>query len=296
MGLFNALHFIVSHPLNRNQKLRAITRYLIWQVGSRLVPGSVIVPFVNDSRLIARQGMPGATLNIYGGLHEFEHMSFALHLLRKTDLFVDVGANIGSYTVLASKSIGAKCISIEPIPSTFNHLLDNVNLNGIAENVNCLNIALGSKTGFIRMTSKLDCCNRALPNGYQTKDSITVPVRTIDDVVGTMQPVLIKIDVEGYESEILNGANSILSSTALLCLIIETDSKSQHEGVNTISITKKIKGYGFKPYSYDPFTRKLLQLDGVNTSSENTLYINDFKQATDRVKDAAAYVVKHQRI
>ena len=63
--------------------------------------------------------MTGATGNIYTGLHEFEDMMFLLHLLRPGDIFVDAGANIGSYTVLASAVVGAKSISFEPVPPLF---------------------------------------------------------------------------------------------------------------------------------------------------------------------------------
>ena len=48
-------------------------------------------------------GMTGATGNVYCGLHEFEDMALVLHALRPRDLFVDVGANVGSYTVLGGQ-------------------------------------------------------------------------------------------------------------------------------------------------------------------------------------------------
>ena len=84
--------------------------------------------------------MTGATGNIYTGLHEFQEMSFLLHMLRHDDLFVDVGANIGSYTVLASAVIGAKSISIEPIPNAFRNLMQNIILNDIKVRVTAHNM------------------------------------------------------------------------------------------------------------------------------------------------------------
>jgi hypothetical protein len=62
----------------------------------------VVVPFVGDTRLLVARGMRGATGNVYVGLHEFEEMAFALHALRPSSRFIDVGANVGSYTVLAA--------------------------------------------------------------------------------------------------------------------------------------------------------------------------------------------------
>ncbi len=54
---------------------------------------------------------------------------FLLHFLRCDDLFVDIGANIGSYTVLAGAVVGATCLAVKPIPSTYESLLDNIHLN-----------------------------------------------------------------------------------------------------------------------------------------------------------------------
>ena len=95
------LHFIWSQPLNKDARLRAVLRFFRWQIASRLIKCSIAMPFVEDTLLLATSGMAGATLNWYNGLHEPREMGFALHLLRPGDLFVDVGANVGSYTVLA---------------------------------------------------------------------------------------------------------------------------------------------------------------------------------------------------
>ena len=65
--------------------------------------------------------------------------------LRPSDLFIDIGANVGSYTILASSEINAKTIAIEPVPSTFENLIDNISINKMQEKVKALNIGLGSK-------------------------------------------------------------------------------------------------------------------------------------------------------
>ena len=72
--------------------------------------------------------MTGATGNIYAGLHEFADMAFTLHFLRPDDLFMDVGANVGSYTLLASGVCKARTISFEPYPETMAALRRNIDL------------------------------------------------------------------------------------------------------------------------------------------------------------------------
>ena len=100
--LLRTLQVIVQHPLNASDRPGSLLRYAKWQVGSRLVPGPVIVPFVNDTVFIAAPGMTGVTQNIYTGLSDFFDCAFLLHFLREGDLFVDIGANVGIYTVLAA--------------------------------------------------------------------------------------------------------------------------------------------------------------------------------------------------
>jgi hypothetical protein len=100
MGLANTIPFLLNHPLSRGRKVATLTRFALWQCRARTVGGAMPFEFVNGSKLLAAPGLTGATGNLYVGLHEFEEMAFALHFLRPGDLFADVGANVGSYTIL----------------------------------------------------------------------------------------------------------------------------------------------------------------------------------------------------
>ena len=120
---------IWRHPLNRGHEIAGIGRWLRWQIASRLVSGPILAPFVGKTCLVARPGETGITGNIYYGLAEYEDMAFALHLLRPGDLFIDVGANAGTYTVLASGVAGAFTEAFEPIPPTADRLELNIAVN-----------------------------------------------------------------------------------------------------------------------------------------------------------------------
>jgi hypothetical protein len=118
MNLVNNLWFL-SHPLNQQHKLEAIIRFLRWQVGSRIVSGDIVYYWINDTKFIVRPGETGLTGNIYCGLHEFSDMAYVLHVLAADEVFVDIGANVGSYTLLACAVKKAKGYCFEPIPSTY---------------------------------------------------------------------------------------------------------------------------------------------------------------------------------
>lgn len=174
MSLLNLLKFVTNHPLNRENKFKSIARFAKWQIGSRLVPGAVVYDWVNGSKFLVRTGETGLTGNIYTGLHEFPDMAFLLHFLRSTDLFVDVGANVGSYTILPCSAVGAKGIAFEPIPSTYKRLVENMHLNHLDALVTCVNKGVGAKQGGIPFTSDTDTTNHALAPGEQCDNLVTI--------------------------------------------------------------------------------------------------------------------------
>jgi hypothetical protein len=91
--------------------MQNIARFLSWQIGSRLSQTAHVFELANGAKMFARPGMTGATGNLYVGLHEFAEMAFLLHFLRRGELFADVGANVGSYSVVAGAAVGADVIA-----------------------------------------------------------------------------------------------------------------------------------------------------------------------------------------
>ena len=294
LNQFRFFLFLLNHPLNRRNRPAALGRYLRWQIGARLVPGDVVVPFVEDARLLVRPGMTGATGNIYTGLHEYGDMAFVLHLLRDGDLFVDVGANVGSYTVLAASACGARVIAIEPIPSTFRHLLDNIHLNAIEDKVEALNIGLGGEGGQLLFTAESDTTNHVIsPDEDGTREIVRVPVKRLDDCLkGKEPPVLIKVDVEGFETEVVKGAESVLQNDGLLAVIMELNGSGERYGFDEQALHARMLDFGFEPCRYDPASRSLKRLEGKNSASGNTLYVRHHAEASKRLKTARRYRIR----
>lgn len=291
LNMFRTLKFIIKHPLNKGKKIESVLNFFRWQLGSRFIKKPIVINFVNQSRLIVKKGMTGATGNIYTGLHEFEDMSFVLHLLRKDDVMIDIGANIGSYTILAGAVIGAKIFSFEPIPETFRCLMDNVNINAIYKKVKCYNIGLADKNGILKFTSNLDTTNHVVFNTSSIKNIdniIDVPVRKLDTIISGCKPLLIKIDVEGFELQVLKGADEILKSKSLLAVIIETCGKN--------NLDKQMSKYGFKPFAYNPFNREISPFDSKKVTSNNTIYVKDIEKVNERIKSAPKTLINDKEI
>jgi FkbM family methyltransferase len=160
----------------------------------------------------------------------FEHKAISnfVSRLKTDDIVVDVGANIGYTTLLfAKKCTQGKVLSIEPSKELFKTINDHIALNATS-NVLALNIGIGEKASIGRLF-KIDEFNtgrnRILEDNDKGTNSETIEIRTLDEVVEStaLQRInAIKIDVEGYEFKVLQGAERILRTMRPL-LMIEVD-------------------------------------------------------------------------
>ena len=293
MSFVNTFHHLLNHPLNKKNKASAIWRFFKWQLGSRLVPGDIIFNWINNAKIAARAGEKGVTGNVYCGLHEFSEMFFLLHVLRKDDLFVDIGANVGSYTVLASKAVGAKVLCFEPVPTTYERLVTNIRLNDAGKRVVSLNMALGEVSGELCFTSDKNTSNHVITDRVDDVNTIKVPVSTLDSEL-TDSPFLIKIDVEGYETPVIEGAKQALADKQLCAVIMELNGSGRRYGFDESKILSMMLDLEFQPCEYRPFERQLIALNGKNLNAGNTIFVRDKERVLRRIKDADTFRVFSQ--
>ena len=152
MGLVSTARFIIHHPLSRGRKLANLGRFACWQIGARLVPGPVAVNLSTRPSCWRPLDWRAPRATSTSGFMNLSDMAFVLHFLRPDDLFVDVGANIGSYTILATAGAGANCISFEPSPDAWEWLCKNINLNGVQSLVDARRQAVSSSVGMLHLT------------------------------------------------------------------------------------------------------------------------------------------------
>lgn len=277
-SISSTVDFILSHPLNRDRKVAAFLRFLSWQLRSRALPGPFNVKFAGRARLVARRGLATATGNVYCGLFEFEDMAFVVHALRPGDLFVDVGANIGAYTVLAAKVAGANAIAFEPDPTTYGHLRANIAANDLASTVEARREAVGAAAGELTFTAGLDAVNHVVAGHEHIADVQRVPVVTLDGVLANRLPTMMKIDVEGFETEVINGGRNTIANPALRAIVIELNGSGGRYAFDEDRIHDRLVAAGFQPASYEPFTRTLQGADSRRREA-NTLYVRDIAAA-----------------
>lgn len=289
MNLLRILKFIAAHPLNRGGRLSAVLRFFRYQFATRLFESKFLVNWVNNSKFLVSRGETGLTGNLYCGLMEYEDMSFLLHYLKSDDQFYDIGANVGAYTILASGVIGAKSVSFEPLPSTYNRLIDQVKMNRIEHLVESNNSGVGNKADTLEFTNNLNCMNK-VNTDHNNRDVTKVDVITLDDCYKPTVNSFVKIDVEGFEKFVLEGGVNFFSNENVSALVIELNGSGASFGVEDNDVHKIITSFGLHPISYEPFSRTISPLESFDLGG-NTIYVKDIVSAQRRVTDSESVCI-----
>ncbi len=273
-----------AHPATRNRQVAAWVRFVYWQVRSRLVKRPMAIRFINGSRLLVWRGRPASTSAWYFGLADFDEMTFIQHLLRPGDLFLDGGANVGVWSVLAA-STGASVLAVEPIPETADLLRHQGELNGLGDHFKIIRCALSDSPGTVLMTENEDVGNRVVLDGHAAERHVTVTCQMLDEVCKGCVPVLIKLDLEGHELAALRGATRTLAEPGLLALVIETFRPHNWQSESLRSIETLLESHGFLPQAYDPVDRSLVRLREPSAGGQNTIYTRDGEEVAARLRD-----------
>lgn len=185
--------------------------------------------------------------------HGTADIHFLKQLLRPGETFVDIGANVGSHTIAIAKHFecGVQVHAFEAHPRTLQYLQENVALNAL-DCVRIYNVALGDKAGEVEFLdeSGVDDINRVITSGEIQHRTVCVPMRRLDDFELYKLPIgVIKIDVEGYEWFVLQGAERTVAQAQFLYL----EASDQHYaryGYSTGELIALLSSWGWELYRF----------------------------------------------
>jgi FkbM family methyltransferase len=209
-----AIEFVWTHPANRGRRIRQLGRATRFQLAGRALRRRAQTDVGhNGARIWVDLHRSAATKALYANPPDWPNMVVWERYLSPGQLFVDVGANVGTYAVLAA-SQGAEVIAIEPAADTARLLRENARLNGY--DIRIVEQAVGAQQGTARFSSGQDSVNRIDPDG-----PVSVPMVTLDQLVGDRQVAGMKLDIEGYELAALQGAARMLEEHRVGLIQIE---------------------------------------------------------------------------
>lgn len=188
----------------------------------------------------------------YYGTYEPGTLKMMDAMLRPGDHFVDVGANIGLMSVYAAQLVGdqGKVTAFEPHPKTASMLAENIALNRLHQ-VQFYRVALGSESGSTSIHEDLDGNRGAAYISHNSSQGmgLSIEVRTLDPYFSNEDvPRVVKVDVEGYELEVLRGMKKLLGASSPPMLIVESCTGIDRVG-HIHSLFDALRKYGYHIFS-----------------------------------------------
>ena len=192
--------------------------------------------------------------------------------MSENDILYDVGANVGLYSLYASKK-GLSVYAFEPESLNYAELNKNIYLNQI-KNIHAYNIGLNKKTVFDSLNLSTFTKGWSMHTATQAKDFEHKPfepayrqglfLASLDDLVekfGLPVPNYLKIDVDGLEPEIIQGAEKTLQRSELKSILIELNESCSAD----LKVIHTLEAYGFS-------LQKKERADCIDSEKFATLY------------------------
>jgi FkbM family methyltransferase len=202
--------------------------------------------------------------------------------LREGMTFVDVGANIGLYTLHGARRVGPSgaVIALEPTPKLFRLLQKTVRINDRENICNCINIAVSSADGVATLEGSKYCGSNPLNQPVNEEAKVEFQVRTarLDDVLeGVRRVDVVKIDAGGAELAVLEGMNQVLASHREIVLIVEYGvPQLQRIGISPVEWFGRFFAHGLTLFAFDEQTgawRQIAEGQAVNLPSTMVAFV-----------------------
>lgn len=218
---------ILKHPKNSDKKLNSIFRIGIWKFFQFLFKQEVISILPNGTKmLIPAQSSYGSIIQYCRGYPDFVETNLMLHLVKHGDVFIDVGANIGFYSVLALGQ-DAKVYAFEPNETLHSNLLDSAKLNNYQQRLHLSENIVSDHTGYENFVIEPESEKSHI--GLEGLKSKKIKCIALDKFVEEQKInhiKLLKIDVEGAEPQVFKGMHELLDKRQISYLLFEHDPKN----------------------------------------------------------------------
>lgn len=268
---------VMHHPANAAHPYRAYLRALRWQIRSRVRPTPVDVPF--EGLVLRCYPDSGSAANVFyfTSRYDWDEMAFLERYLRPGDGFLDIGANIGTYSLFAASITGpdARIDAFEPLPTCADRVRENFEINHLT-NAELHQIAVDDhlgEAGFLDfdVSSSLDH-----DTDKRGRTPIPVIVDRIDSRATGTGYAFAKLDVEGVELRALQGAKALLDRRDPPVWMIEIlDHQLVKHGSSAAEMVAYIVHQGFSPAWYDAATGRLEFGPDVWKDHTNCFFVAD---------------------
>lgn len=250
---------IWSHPANANGRARAFVRMATWQARKRLIGKPYGLSVYGDMtfRAYPDSTQPGRFI-YFGGLPDYEEMTFMRRYLRPGDGFIDGGANEGMFTLLAAKLVGpdGTVHAFEAAPTYVERLRENVKANRLNHVVIHAD-AIGAEPGQVSFV--LRGTGSRIRTSEDHGQTVSVNVVRLYEALPNRTWAMGKLDVEGAEPLALAGAEKVIAQGQPAIWMLElVDSLTRRFGKTASEVRGWLGDQGYDLVLYEPKTNQLV--------------------------------------
>jgi FkbM family methyltransferase len=291
----SALLWALRHPLNRHRRTATLARWAAHNARRRITRGRDVTLTINGVPLRGPIDHPIINLATYvqGGLYDYDAMTALTFLLEPGQLFVDVGANIGPYSVLAAGLVGAtgQVVAVEPSADQRSYLLRN--LQDLPAECLISTAPLADRP----RTAGLVATGPTIQHFVESTASDAVTwTSTLDAELARLglqdRGGFAKVDVEGWEPAVIAGARRWLASRPG-GLLVEANGLNHRSPVSWPESVQILRERGYE-FTWAEVSKKTLHLfaDPSPTSPFGD-YLVLVREARERLQQVAGLRVQH---
>jgi|ERR1043166_1210092 FkbM family methyltransferase len=245
--------------VNNSPGVESLNKLIRWLIGRALT--HVESPFDIHGHKMFLNGCDDLSAQVFLNFFEVTETRLVSRMIRRGDVVLDIGANIGFYTLLFARLVGdsGRVYAFEPDPTNFALLEKNVRANGY-KNVELVRKALADENGKTRLYLAKN--NRGMHRLYQPRrggKSVEVDVVRLDDYFAADHTRInfVKMDVEGAESAVLRGMSALLRKNRATMLLEFAPYAIKECGAEPEALLQMVRGYGYEFFCYNEAVRRL---------------------------------------
>lgn len=276
-----SLYNILNHPTNKDVKLKTLLRIVWWKINQNFFRQPSIVELAKGIKCVCYPDSSFGGLVVYTKYPEYDEMSFVQSFLQPNDIFCDVGANIGSYSLIASSKIkSGKIFAFEPSPKAVDCLKENIRLNGLDYKIKVVAKVVSDKVGYEYFSvGKFSEVDHIYTLNDDKREKAKIASIRLDEYLSSQKinkVDLIKIDVEGAEFKVMQGLKRFLKKGKVGVLIFELNSHSVKFGNTHIETVEFLEKFDYKVYKFCGKNKivKIKNKDLKNKETTNILAVH----------------------
>ena len=285
---YSLIRTIYSHPYNRQKPLFALYRALRWQLHKRLSADSRTYNYWGTRKITCHPDSLQSMWLVYNYYMDWDEFHFIKRYLQRASVVVDVGANVGVYTLWISQYLGSegRLIAFEPDPENYLRCAENIRQNDLAM-VELEQKAVSNRSGALEFSVGKDMENHLIPDEGESGFSIRVEAITLDEYCREHEIAKIdflKIDVEGAELLVLQGAADALASCLIGVIQLEVTDAHKRYRIKRSDLLDLLHRHRYLLYTYSCVDNELHAVRDDDEAPQNVFAIHDIDEVRRRLQ------------